>query len=50
MPQLNRGAYLTGLPSIYGIKEWLGELGYLVFLIFPHLDYADLNRLRILIN
>jgi len=50
MPQLNGGAHLTGLPSIYGMKEWLGELGHSVFSIFPHLDYADLSRLRISID
>lgn len=39
MPQLNGGAHLTGMPSIYGMTEWLGELGH---------SAEDINRLNVI--
>ncbi|KAG9233215.1 folylpolyglutamate synthase [Amylocarpus encephaloides] len=39
MPTLNGEAHLTGVPSIYGMKEWLGELGH---------SSQDINRLNVI--
>ncbi|CZR68768.1 related to tetrahydrofolylpolyglutamate synthase [Phialocephala subalpina] len=39
MPRLNGEAQLTGVPSIYGMKEWLGELGH---------SAEDINRLNVI--
>jgi len=38
MPRLNGEASLTGVPSIVGMKEWLGELGH---------SAEDINRLNV---
>ncbi|KAE8440790.1 hypothetical protein EG329_006568 [Mollisiaceae sp. DMI_Dod_QoI] len=39
MPSLRGEAQLTGVPSIYGMKEWLGELGH---------SAEDINRLNVI--
>ncbi|PMD32438.1 FolC bifunctional protein [Hyaloscypha variabilis F] len=38
MPRLNGEPHLTGVPSIHGMKEWLGELGH---------SPEDINRLNV---